>query len=171
MRKVVLAIAITTALVGCASSPVVVSSTFDIEAAKSALQPGSNTIKGSALIRQKGGGVVTCAGREVTLVPATAYADERMRHLYGNTTRGFNPAGLSARQGNFANEPPAFRSMVRTSMCDAQGAFKFADVADGEFYVVSVVTWQVNDYFPEGGALMQRVSVRGGGTEEIVLAP
>ena len=32
---------------------------------------GANSVYGSALIRQRGGGVVTCAGRSVSLTPAS----------------------------------------------------------------------------------------------------
>ena len=53
-----------------------------------------------------------------------------------------------------------------------RGGVKFEKIADGSFYVVSSITWQVaNRYFPEGGGLMYKLDVRGGEVKEIVLAP
>ncbi|KWT64450.1 MULTISPECIES: hypothetical protein [unclassified Variovorax] len=50
-----------------------------------------------------------------------------------------------------------------------QGFFTFDGLADGEFFVTTVVLWQVG-YAVEGGALMGRVAVAGGESKEITLA-
>ncbi len=70
-------------LAGCATTPTTVNLVyaFDVGKAKALLVKGPNTIKGSALMRQRNGGVVTCAGYKAYLVPYTEYAAERMRHL------------------------------------------------------------------------------------------
>ncbi|MDD9857135.1 MAG: hypothetical protein OXU96_03675 [Gammaproteobacteria bacterium] len=56
----------------------------------------------------------------------------------------------------------------------------FKDIADGDFYVTLSITWEVPSQNPclrgiipdkEGGELMQRVTVSGGETKEIVLSP
>jgi hypothetical protein len=144
-------------------------STFDVDQARAMLKPGSNTIRGSALIRQRGGGVVSCAGREVYLVPATEYAKERMSHIYGNTERGFNPA-FGGRDIGLA-ENKAYSDAARRTLCDAQGYFRFTNVGNGEYFVATTIVWQVNPYFNEGGALMERVLLRGNETREVVLSP
>lgn len=161
----------TVLLAGCAA-PQKFSSTvpFDAEQARALLVDGSNSVRGSALIRQRAGGVVTCAGRDVALIPATTYADEKLNALYGNTERGFNRASGGKRL-SAEGEPAEYRQLIRRTTCDAQGFFKFDKVADGSFYVVTAITWQVNDYVQEGGGLMQRVTLSGGNTKELVLAP
>lgn len=158
------------ALAGCvaAGKVVTVSSTFDALEAERLLQPGRNAIKGSALIRQNGGGVVTCAGNKVELVPATQYAIERVKIIYRNGDRGYASPNM------FSDRPaPAdqqYMKMTRQTICDAQGFFQFEKVADGEFFVFSTIAWQVGNV-TQGGHLMQRVSVRDGSTAKIVLAP
>jgi hypothetical protein len=158
------------AISGCVTMGKVVSlhSSFDAEEANRLLQPGKNSIRGSALIRQSGGGVVTCAGNQVELVPATLYAIERMQIIYRNDVRGYASPNM------FSDRPvppdPRYMNLTRKTICDAQGFFKFENVADGEFFVFSTIVWQVGSAY-QGGHLMQRVSVQGGSTAEIVLAP
>ena len=158
-----------TAMYGCATTPpipvVKINAEFDsLEAAK-VLTHGNNTIKGSALWRQSGGGVVTCAGGQVGLVPATAYAIERIEHLYGNST-----AGALVKQLEFEPDPVDFKVFVRSVQCDAQGYFSFTRVPDGDYFAITSVSWAVANRM-QGGPLMERVSVAGGDTKEIVLSP
>ena len=46
---------------------------FDEEEIRRYSEPGTSGVKGQAFLRQQGGGIVTCAGSEVFLVPATPY--------------------------------------------------------------------------------------------------
>jgi len=63
------------ALTGCVTvQQVQISTPYDADAITPFVAPGSNQLTGSALIRQMGGGVVTCAGYPVHLIPATPYA-------------------------------------------------------------------------------------------------
>ncbi|WP_146180674.1 hypothetical protein [Pseudomonas sp. HMWF032] len=154
-------------LVGCAiAKPVNLTSSFNAQEARELTRPGVNIVSGSALIRQNGGGVVTCAGLQVLLIPKTAYAAERMRVIYGNTERGYNSV---YRQVAFNPEIPEYQSINRSTLCDAQGHFSFDDVADGSFFVVSQIVWNVGG--PQGGAVMQAVTVRGGESKQLVLSP
>ena len=134
------------------------------------LVPGGNAIRGSALIRQQGGGVVTCAGREVRLIPATAYARERMNLLYGSTTQGYNPAFMGRNLGEQAQNKEYLDATRRTT-CDAQGFFRFDNVADGDYFVATAIVCQVRPYVSEGGALMHAVTLSGKEAKEIVLSP
>jgi hypothetical protein len=93
-------------------------SKFDYDLHKSYVQKGNNTIKGQAFLRQQGGGVVTCAGSEVLLVPDTPYFREMITILKS----GKRPAG---------EMDPVGKSIIRRSRGDAQGNFIFNEVPDG----------------------------------------
>ena len=157
---------------GCATTKnIMLTSHFDSNIAKSMLEQGDNTIKGSALIRQRGGGVVTCAGSEVVLIPATDYARERIRAIYGNEIKGYAAAGFGHKQVKFDPSEPEYFQLMKKTIGDAQGYFSFPNIKDGNYFVVTCIAWKVNDYFYEGGNLMQYVAVSDGETKEIVLAP
>lgn len=171
MKRAILSVAVVmaVALAGCAAPPVQrvfqISAPYDVDQAVRQLQPGSNTVKGSAFMRQNGGGVVTCAGSVVTLVPTTAYAKERIDVMYGSVESG--PQILL--RGTFSPDHPGYRTNVRETKCDAQGAFSFDRVADGEFFVVTRVSWSVG-YSSQGGSLMHRVTLKNGQVVNIVIS-
>lgn len=104
------------------------------------------------------------------MAPATPYQQERMFAIYGNFDRGYNPA-FGGRRVEFQGEDPEYKYLIKKTTCDAQGFFNFENLSDGSFYVASTIVWQVDPYFYQGGTLMQRVTVKGGETKEIVLAP
>lgn len=172
MRKenigsVVVGFALAAMVTGCAPRVVNLSSSFDVGQAGRMTQKGVNIITGSALIRQQGGGVVTCAGLPVSLIPSTAYADERIRVLYGNNLRGYSSVNQAVR---FQPDPSTFYQLTKDTVCDAQGNFQFLNVADGTFYVVSRITWMVG-YSAQGGSIMHQVTVQGGDAKQVVLSP
>ncbi|MDA8012230.1 MAG: hypothetical protein MPK09_08630 [Gammaproteobacteria bacterium] len=185
MKKTAITIVATAlaVLAGCVAPPkqITLQSEFDADEARRLLAKGDNTIKGSALMRQLDGDVVTCAGREVLLQPATTYAHEVVAHMFGSETKGlatWRPAGTwgtldyPATWGNvyFPNEASGFWALDKRTTCDAQGFFEFTDVADGSFFVLTIVQWTALDV-QQGGAMMQKVEVKGGETKKIVLAP
>jgi hypothetical protein len=154
-------------LVSCAPVPVRVAAAFN-EADAKAMLPGGSSVTGSAFIRQQGGGVVSCAGGVVLLIPKTAYAGEWARHVYGaDSGPGYRPAML--RGINFLDSD-AFSRTVRTTNCDVSGRFNFDRVGDGCFYVVSKVTWTVG-YETQGGSIMRSIELSGGEKKDIVLSP
>lgn len=156
------------ALVGCATTkPVQLTTTFNADEARRLTQPGVNIISGSALIRQNGGGVVTCAGLPILLIPYTNYAAERIRAIYGNTERGYNNI---YRQVKFIPEEPGYLQYTRQTVCDAQGKFVFPNVADGRFFLIGSITWQVGST-AQGGSLMHAVTVNEGESRDVVLSP
>lgn len=162
----------TASLVGCAGVPgpvvtlpaVTIAAPFDRDQAAAGLARGTNTITGNAFMRQQGGGVVTCAGFEVSLVPATRYATQRFQILYGNDQAGSNPG----RNIRFDPDPPEYYTLARMTKCDAQGNFRFDEVADGDYLAQTSVGWMVAGR-RQGGNLFQRVHVSGGRTERLVL--
>lgn len=147
-------------------------SRFDAEAARRQMGSGDNTVMGSAFFPLQDGDVRFASGKEVSLIPATEYARERMRKTYGNETRGYRPIGKGV--VSFTGTPQEYFALQKSTMADARGEFKFTRVADGEYFVVTGFTWKWedrNNYYTSGGSLMQRVSVSGGEAREIVLAP
>ena len=156
-----------TVIVGCAApAPPTyeVRAVWDQAHAERLMAPGLNTIKGDGFIRQQNGGVVTCAGETVLLLPATAYAAERIQALYRSTERGWNVSRIY----RFVPDPPDYLRLSRETRCNSQGNFEFTKIADGEFFVVTAVRWQAGDH-PQGGMLMHRARVQGGETEILVM--
>jgi hypothetical protein len=170
MTSVLGSIGVIAVSIGCTpiGPPIPIVERFDAELARKYLTDGPNTIAGSAVIPQRGGGVVTCAGREVELIPATDYARARIRAIYEDENHGFLPASRSAR---FEEPPEEYLKLRRSTLCDAQGFFRFERVADGEFFVETWIIWHVSPYTPEGGGLMRRVAVNGGQRIDVVLSP
>lgn len=145
---------------------------FDVKQAQNLLKNGKNTIIGNAFLRQRGGGIVTCAGQEVHLIPATVYADERMFYLYLGVKQGFTSA-LPQKNIVFIPDSSEYKNLMKKTICDSSGHFKFNNIADGSFYITVPVIWEIatNQYHRsiEGGYLMQKVEVEKGKVKEIVI--
>jgi hypothetical protein len=166
MRNLLLVLLL--AVAGCAAPrAVVISAPFDAQQAQAMLAPGNNAITGSALMRQNGGGVVTCAGNEVFLIPATGYAQTRLGAIYGSS----NMSPVYRPRLDFQPDPPGYMSAMRTTRCNAQGFFTFDHLADGDFFVQVSIVWKTGAYIYEGGSLIQRVAVHGGQTIDVTMAP
>lgn len=142
-----------------------IQSPFNEAEALAMMKPGPNTITGSALLRKVSGDVVTCAGTPVVLFPATEYARERYFITFGDN--GFR--GIYSPQPNFTN-PPGFMTHSRKATCNAQGFFRFDNLADGEYIITTTVSWGTPPYgVPTGGHLGTRAEVNGGRTVEVTL--
>ena len=155
---------------------------FDRDTAEKQMRPGNNTIKGSALLRQRGGGIVTCAGGQVALYPYSRYAQERMQVLYLDENGGNNPFVLTnPMMGKYSQvsfmrgiSTPAeddYIELRRETQCNAQGFFSFSNLADGDYYIVTVIEWVAPNanQAPQGGYIMKKVHVEGGETKEVVI--
>ena len=156
---------------GCAAQQprtVYLANNYNYAETKPLLEKGPNTVKGSALWRQQGGAVVTCAGNPVTLIPKTAYSTERFIAIYGNDVAGISPIGNKVQ---FSPENLEYPQHMLKTQCDAQGYFTFENVADGDFFAMTSIVWAAGPHNPQGGAIMKSVSVRGGEVKNIILAP
>lgn len=125
---------------------------------------GNNSVRGQAFLRQRGGGIVTCAGRDVWLVPDGSHARDRIKAIYGTTQRVAQ---------NITNLEPAdaeYRRHTRRTLCDAQGNFAFEGLADGRYFVVSTVMWDVGG-LPQGGTVMAPVALSNGANKRVIIAP
>lgn len=172
MRTTIVSAFIVGSLAACSvPPPATMSATYNPAEVAWAAREGNNTISGSAVLRTVGGDVKTCAGLKVTLMPVSAYATEYMEKTFGSSD-----SGISRYTPNVTLDPAFTGSdLTRNSICDAEGRFEFTNLPDGEFYVISNVTWgavQGGRYAyvaTQGGDLMQRVSVSGGQRKNIVL--
>jgi hypothetical protein len=167
MRRVMLVI-LAGAVAACATTTMQVAvAPADVEAATAMLAPGTGTLKGSALMRQRGGGVVTCAGNDVFLIPATASVTSELRRIFGGD-KGYVARGGNAMLGGgklvVAPKPN------RQGVCNAQGFFTFTNVRAGQWYVMTTTTWTVGDEY-QGGTILGTGEVMEGQETEIVLTP
>jgi hypothetical protein len=166
----------TKALLACfclcaCSAPVPQASHFDAKEVAWFEGTGTNSISGTAIIRTDGGSVKTCAALPVVLFPASAYAAERMRALYGSDEEGFNPL-VGGKPADFVNDDPRYAATAHTVRCTAQGRFAFSALPDGDYFLVAQVIWKEGRYlgFEQGGYLMQRVRVQTGESKDVLLA-
>lgn len=146
-------------LAGCVAAPKI-NSTFNASEAAFIHQQGRGTIKGQAFLRRNDGMVVYAAGSDVVLIPKTTYSSERINALYqGNKINYFVPSPAS---------PPGFEESMKKTRANGEGRFEFANLADGDYYVVTKVVWLAGNA-SQGGALMEQVSIRQGSAVEIIM--
>ena len=127
---------------------------------------GSGRITGKAYLSKQDGTRATCATSEVILIPATAYAAERMQALYNSKSAGFN----ATRKFNFVPDVADFHDLILRSKCDASGEFFFDKLGAGSYYVVTIVRWAESTFGKRhGGSLMKRVTLRKGQKKSVVM--
>lgn len=147
----------------------------DKEAIKMVLNSvGNNNLSGNALIKQQGGGIVTCAGNEVALFPKTDYSKEYLQYEFENEyySYGYFSNGKGYKKSwNYLKNPYPKDSKI--TVCDSQGNFEFQNLIDGTYYVLTVVTWTVPGKYggsDQGGNMLQEVELKNGTTKKIVLS-
>ena len=126
---------------------------------------GTASIGGNSFLRQQNGGVVTCAGFQVLLLPAGAYADERIGVIYQSIIKGFKPSIIPPA---IDEAHPDYLRVSKQTVCDVDGRFKFSGLAAGNYYVLSTVAWGVRPRI-QGGHLMQQVYLDEGQVAEITM--
>lgn len=144
MKK--LALLATVALLGCAPQQVPAPALPSAEMIAPYNVRGTTNIKGSALLRQQGGGVVTCAGQPVFLMPDNSFS----RELINLVRQNKQPTGSNAS----AQYPNAYRKTT----CDAQGFFNFDGVAPGNWMILTEIFWAVG-YHRQGGPMYMPILV------------
>ena len=120
----------------------------------------ANTIRGSALIRQKDGGIINCAGNTVYLFPATPIA---IKQMLGTCDSQSNPTAAPQSSSPYS-------VATRQAICDSQGSFEFQNISDGNF-LVAIPIHRVIDYSKQCGWLMRRITAEGGEVKHIDLSP
>lgn len=131
MKKYICLFFILSTLTSCYQAPIPIltynmQNNFDFDQAERLMKKGKNTVIGNAFLRQNGGGIVTCAGSEVTLIPATEYAKERLRRLYSGTDKGYNPIVVKGffqygprMQYKFIPTPNRYTALMKRTVCDS----------------------------------------------------
>lgn len=162
------ALVLTAALLsGCQTPQAEIRGSFDARQAEAALQPGANTIQGTAFIRKLNGSVVPAAGEVINLVPWTAYAEERFAAIY---PRGkFTPI---RRLVNVTAADPAYVRLTRQTKADTRGRFTFENVRPGRWYVQTQLIFTENRGDDAGGGLIyDLIEVKGAGnTVDVILS-
>ena len=123
---------------------------------------GSNTISGSAFLRQGGGGIVNCAGNSVVLrkqvnldIPRNDYAKEYL----SLSSADRKVTTTDPRLLQFERDLAGIRnSQNKTTTCDVDGKFTFYNVSPGDYTVKTKVYWVVADQ-GQGGIVGSSVSI------------
>lgn len=175
--RILIALSVTAALLGCAQlpnkrPPVNLMSTFDEAQARELIKAGTGIVSGTAFLRQNGGGVVTCAGSKVTILPATKYSSERLSVIYGDflstgKTSFASAFSLKHQPQQFDPDPPGYYAATKSTTCDAQGNFLLEDIQDGDYFVVTNVTWTVRSI--QGGTLATKVTVKNSKSPKLIM--
>ncbi|WP_293900301.1 hypothetical protein [Phenylobacterium sp.] len=129
-------------------------------------RPGGNIIAGRLAYKQ-GAVRYTCAGSSVVLTPETPWSSRRMAALYGSTDRAALPTDEVRARTPKAPAGDAGPYVKRTT-CDEADQFAFGGLADGAWYLITVVK-PAGDPRGAGMALMRRVVVHGGKTAAVAL--
>jgi hypothetical protein len=148
-------------LAACAAPPppppMDLQSQFSPHDVQAFLASGTGSIKGQGFLRQRGGGVVTCAGAPVQLIPATPYFREFLHQLQ-----------IGRRPGP-DQSLDSYRTYFKRSNCDAQGNFDFENLPAGPWFVMTDVRWTVGN-MPQGGVLLREVSVQDHQATQVLLS-
>ena len=150
-----------------ASTPI--ASAFDASEAAYIHETGEGAIEGRVFVRLWSGEEVPCTDKRVLLVPQTALSRERMAHLYGTA----QAAGLRRHVRNpvqLEMPDPKYWDYMRQATCEETGSFRFAGVADGDYFVVGSVSWKETNGWV-ALTLMQPVQVQGGQPAHVILTP
>ncbi|WP_293867728.1 hypothetical protein [uncultured Alsobacter sp.] len=133
-------------------------------AAARQMQPGDAAIRGNAFIHADTGRTYTAAGDWVTLIPVTAYAEERMRVLFGPRHR---------REVTWLNRTdagdPRYLALTRQVKANIHSRFEFENVRPGPYFVTAFVQWQRADE-KFAYLIYDRVEAKAGETTEVVLS-
>jgi len=148
------------------------STPFDAEKARDAIQPGAGKVEGNAFMRQQGGGVVTCAGSDVTIAPVSEHAIERLSKLYGKAPDVGETVGRRAQDAayyriKFIPNHEEYTKISRQTRCDAQGEFVFSNLKDGRYFLVTTVAWKVQSL--QGAILATQINVVNGKTDRVIM--
>ena len=156
--KGLVALGLALLIAGCVTTPPI-KATFNPAEAAFIHKQGQGKIIGQAFLRRNDGVVVYAAVSEVNLVPKTTYSAERMHALFGDGKFNyFNNAGKM---------PDGYEDMMRKTKADGEGRFEFDGVADGDYYITTLVVWFAGSR--QGGGLMEPITVSGGKAVNVIM--
>ncbi|EOB0368403.1 hypothetical protein SR99_22320 [Enterobacter hormaechei subsp. steigerwaltii] len=159
MKKLVIAATAAALLSGCMSTPKPVNLPPFPQAEYDKLKlDGSEKLTGQAFLKTMGGDVKVAAGSQVILMPKTSYTDFQFATCMGLT--------------RCDKEDMRAAKYEKVTIADAQGKFEFDNIAPGEYYVQTSVTWMRPSTYglvTEGGALMSAASVKAGQNNTVMV--
>jgi hypothetical protein len=119
---------------------------------------GTASLRAQAFLRQRGGGVVTCAGSEVFLMPHAEYFLELTWYLKERRRVEHDEAAK-----------PVLARIVRRTQCDAQGNFSFDKLPAGKYIALTEVLWDVAGR-RQGGTVMTAVAIGEGSAASVIIS-
>lgn len=160
--RLVVVLIVSALVSGCTSlsAPAGLTTSFDPQAASFINESGRARISGQAFIRQNNGKLLRAVGTDVFLIPRTAYADERIRAIYGD--------GKQSAGANLPDADLLYEQYMRKTIASSGGSFSFDRVADGEYYVVAMIHFP-SDYRFFQFPIVERVDVRDGRSVRLVM--
>lgn len=159
-------------LSGCSITPHTYRNTYTPETLPEiSSKPGAHTIAGSAFLRQKGGGLVTCAGSPVTVskqIPITrnAYALEYLGLPYNTQISSPVDPRLLDFEAQLVNIK---KSSMQKSFCDIDGKFQIENLTPGTYKVRTIVFWKVGKE-GQGGIVSNLITIPDSDTPKTIRA-
>src|SRR5262249_10186300 len=122
-------------------------------------QPGTASIGGTVADRPFAGRVMSCAGMDVELMPATAFTRESVA-IYRS---GKLPSGRASPENK-----TLLQSVIKKATCDGSGHFTFDKLAAGTWIVG--LQLRTGDSDTMAGALYREVAVAAGEAATVTFA-
>lgn len=139
---------------------------FDPEEVAYFYETGPASIEGQAVMRREDGELQPCVG-DVTLGPGGAFSEQHMQETWGSTESANH--NINAHEAIIVTpELEAYFEVRRQTTCDAEGRFRFEGLADGDYFVTTSIMWWDGEFL-QGGHLMQRVRIRDGQSEQVLM--
>lgn len=149
-----------------ASAPAGPSMAFSTAEFAWSTKPGKGVIQGQ-VTSKIAGKAYGCSEQGIVLSPDTAWVRRRMEILYQSSTTATLPTA-EVRSRTPPERNPAYDQFVKRAQCDAAGHFIFSNLADGSWYVISVIRTAPTVNAGEM-SVMRRVVIRGGATIKVTL--
>ncbi len=161
MRLIMLFVAVAVLSACVPMTPPVSRMPFPENEYTSLTKSGNATVRGQAFLKTRGGDVKTAAGNVVNLNPVTSYSLEWYEKAYLTASR-IVPAD------------PRMWNYVVKQVADGSGRFTFKNVAPGEYFVTSTVTWETATGYQgalqvQGGVVSKRITVKSGDDLDVVV--
>jgi hypothetical protein len=151
---------------GPATPPAAGSAAFSAAEFAWSTKPGRGSIQGQVTYKANAKAYV-CSENGVVLSPETAWVRRRMEILYQSSDHA-TQAAADVRARTPPERNPAYDQFVKRAQCDATGKFAFANLADGTWYVISVIRTAPNVAAGEM-AVMRRVVIKNGAAVKVSL--